>query len=349
MISQRNVHVVGSGVHFDFENAIAFPGLINSHDHLDFNLFPRLGNRVYANCVEWGEDIHKANRTTIDEVLKVPQHLRTQWGVYKNLLNGVTTVVNHGEPLQIDEPVIDVFQHCDSIHSVRQEKHWALRLNKPLSGDKPVVMHLGEGTDEPSTEEITTLLQRNFLRRKVIAVHGVAMTAEQARNFAALVWCPDSNYFLLNRTADIPRLQKETTIVFGTDSTLTAHWNLWEQLRAARALRMITDEALFHSVTSVAAGVWGLPSRQDIVVARRTAAGDDFDSWFAINPEDILIVIQDGRVRLIDDSIPFDAAEKYSRVAVGNSVKRVQGDLTGLMAEVKRHSPNVAFPIESVA
>ena len=34
-----------------FHNAIVFPGLINSHEHLDFNLFPQLGNKVYKNYV----------------------------------------------------------------------------------------------------------------------------------------------------------------------------------------------------------------------------------------------------------------------------------------------------------
>ena len=29
-----------------FNNAIAFPGLINSHDHLDFNLFPPIKNKT---------------------------------------------------------------------------------------------------------------------------------------------------------------------------------------------------------------------------------------------------------------------------------------------------------------
>src|ERR1700690_697652 len=79
-----------------FHDAIIFPGLINSHDHLDFNLFPQLGNRIYNNYIEWGEDIHLQNKKAIDSILKIPQELRIQWGIYKNLLNGITTVVNHG-------------------------------------------------------------------------------------------------------------------------------------------------------------------------------------------------------------------------------------------------------------
>src|SRR6266576_6659138 len=71
---------------FNFENVIAFPGLINSHDHLDFNMFPQTGNRIYKNYAEWGKDIHDQNKETINPVLKIPQHIRTQWGLYKNLL-----------------------------------------------------------------------------------------------------------------------------------------------------------------------------------------------------------------------------------------------------------------------
>ncbi|HVW16604.1 MAG TPA: hypothetical protein VHB54_22430, partial [Mucilaginibacter sp.] len=43
----------------DLEGTVIFPGLINSHDHLDFNLFPALGDRRYQNYTEWGEYIHK--------------------------------------------------------------------------------------------------------------------------------------------------------------------------------------------------------------------------------------------------------------------------------------------------
>src|SRR4026207_1340069 len=74
--------------HFEFEDAMILPGLINSHDHLDFNLFPKLGNRVYANYTEWGKDIHTTHKETIDQVLKVPESLRIRWGLFKNLLNG---------------------------------------------------------------------------------------------------------------------------------------------------------------------------------------------------------------------------------------------------------------------
>src|ERR1700744_5710772 len=78
----------------DLDGALAFPGLVNSHDHLDFNLFPQLGNKLYSNYTEWGTDIHLHNKEGINKVLEVPEQLRTEWGMYKNLINGRTTVGN---------------------------------------------------------------------------------------------------------------------------------------------------------------------------------------------------------------------------------------------------------------
>lgn len=343
-----------------FENCFAFPGLINSHDHLHFDLFPRLGNRIYSDYVEWGADIHAVNRKEIDSILKVPLPIRTQWGLYKNLLNGITTVVHHGEYLAIADPVIEVFQRCNMLHSVQQEKHWRWKLNRPLGRGRLFVVHAGEGTNIRSRREIDTLIRWNLFKRELIAVHGVAMDEEQAGAFAALVWCPDSNYFLLNRTADIPRLRQKTTILFGTDSTLSASWNIWEQLRFARKLGMITDEALFQSVTRSPAMVWRLPGRgmlregfqADVVIATRRSAAGDYPPWLAINPADIALVIQNGRVRLCDEDryrqIQNDGSDRatFSRVFLEGSTKYVCGNLPGLMAEIKRYAPEVVFPVQ---
>src|SRR5689334_20936533 len=84
-----------------FNNAVALPGFINSHDHLEFNLFPLLANRVYNNYTEWARDIQTTGKKEIDAVLQIPEEVRIEWGCYKNLLNGFTTVVNHGKKLKI--------------------------------------------------------------------------------------------------------------------------------------------------------------------------------------------------------------------------------------------------------
>ena len=191
-------------------------------------------------------------------MLQVPTALREQWGVYKNLLNGVTTVVNHGKKIKKTANPITVYENCQCIHSVRFEKKWWLALNNPIKKNMPVAIHTGEGTDISSKQEIDTLLKRNLLKRPLVGIHGVAMNNEQANSFEALVWCPESNDFLLNATAPVNCLKKHVPILFGTDSTLTGSWNIWEHIRRARETHYLTDKELLNTLTINAAKAWQL-------------------------------------------------------------------------------------------
>ena len=339
-----------------FENAIAFPGLINSHDHLDFNLFPQTGNRIYRNYKEWGADIQTNNRKGIDAILTIPKNLRVQWGIYKNLLNGITTVVNHGEYLNIENPVIDIFQNCRSLHSV-QERSWKFKLNRPFVKDQPFVIHIGEGTDASSVEEINELIRWNLFKRKIIAVHGVAMNANQAKAFEALVWCPDSNFFLLNETAKVNELKKQTKIIFGTDSTVSANWNMWEQIRLAKKTGMLSENELYESLTSLPAAVWGFDNRgslakgkcADIVIAKQVNGIDSTNNFFQINPEDILMVIRNGEILLSDEDVFTQCrrdGNEFCKIFINGTGKYVKGNLPGLIEQIKKCGLEINLPIK---
>jgi cytosine/adenosine deaminase-related metal-dependent hydrolase len=344
----------------EFENAIAFPGLINSHDHLDFNLFPQIANRIYNNYSEWGKDIHIQNKEAINAVLKIPLHLRTQWGLYKNLLNGITTVVNHGAKLKITDPFITVLQDNYSLHSIQFEKYWRLKLNNVFAKRQPFVIHAGEGTDDMAHKEIDTLIKINFFKKSLFAVHGVAMDEEQAKNFKGLVWCPDSNFFLLNATANIKRLKTKTRILFGTDSTLTADWNLWNHLRLARKTELMNDHELFNTLTKTPSVVWkqknigaiSINNNADIVIAK-SIDSKGFDAFYYLNPENIQLILHDGKIRLFDEEIKDQLMvyhfpiSQFSKINVNGKCKYVYGDLLGLVREVKSYYPKVHFPVSA--
>lgn len=334
------------------EDNITFPGLINSHDHLDFNLFPQLGNHIYKNYTTWGDDINKNNIGQINAVLKIPQELRTQWGMYKNLLSGVTTVVNHGKKLNIDNELITVFQDCYSLHSLNYEKKWKWKLNDPLKKNKPFVIHTGEGTNEEAQNEIDELINANWLKKKMIAVHGVAMTIKQAKAFEALIWCPASNYFLLDATADVEKIKKNTAIVFGSDSTLSAGWNIWDHLRMARKTEQLSDQELLDAVNTVAAKIWNMNNgaiaknkSADIVVAKKKQDRSDMDNFFSLNPEDILMVISKGNIVLFDECLQGQVKmQSFNRVIINGTVKYVQGNLQALSQNIKQYYPEAIFP-----
>ena len=327
----------------DAGGALLLPGLINSHEHLDFNCYPRLGNRKYANYREWGEEIHHTCKQEIENVKKIPSALRVKWGVYKNLLNGFTTALNHGERLFIEDEFISVILKYPALHSVAFEKNWKRSLLNPLTREM-IVMHVGEGMDEVSIREIDELIRANVFRKKIVAVHGVAMNIDQARHFAGLVWCPSSNYFLFGKTADLPSLAGKISLLFGTDSTLTSTWNAWEQFREALSSGLASEEQLVDMLTGNAAKFWKLDEgRADLLLIR--AGKKVFDSGV----EDIMLVMHAGRIRLIDESLFGKAGlneSSYRPVHFGSHRKWVWGDLPGLVNEISSYYPGLEVPFE---
>lgn len=332
-----------------FDDALVFPGLINSHDHLDFNLFPPLAGRTFKNYTEWGVYIHVKYKDIIDQVLQIPEPLRIQWGIYKNLLCGVTTVVNHGKKIKVSDDLITVFQDCQSIHSVHFEKKWRFALNNPLKKNLPVVIHCGEGSDDLAANEIDQLLRSNMLKRSIIAVHGAMMSDEQAKQFKALVWCPESNYFLLDHIAPIDHLKKQLPILFGTDSTLTGDWNIWNHIRKAKQTDCLTDQELYESLTINAATIWGLNTGKiqedqdaDLVVSKA-------ETFFTTDPQNILLVVHKGQIRLFDETLLQQLKtiniDEYSEICLGGSNKYIKGDLPALMSKIKQFYPNASFPL----
>ena len=342
-----------------FTNALAFPGLINSHDHLDFNCFSVLGERKYHSYMEWGNHIHETYKHQIDAILKIPENFRASWGMYKNLLTGITTVVNHGPILKIVNPLINIYQQPQNLHSVKFEKNWKWKLNNPLLKNKDCVMHAGEGVDEKSYNEIEELLKFNLLGRNLIGVHAVAMTATQAKNFKGLIWCPESNRALLNKHANIEQLKAETTLVFGTDSTLTGSWNIWRHLRLARSLQQVNDEELFRMLTNSPARLWNMNNGEllankdaDIVIAKIHCETPAWNDFYRINPTDILMVVHKGKIRMFDktllsqlNGLQIDLSI-YSRIIMKGAIKFVEGDLPSLMTAIRNYNRNIIFPFD---
>lgn len=358
-LSRGSIQSVSNAIQnegIDMAGAIAFPGFINSHDHLDFNLFPLLGNRIYTNYTQWGKDIHITNKAAINRILRIPTAIRTRWGLYKNLVNGFTTVVNHGKKLVIDEPFLSVYQESCSLHSPSFEKYWQVKLNNPFMQQKLVSMHIGEGTDLLAHEEIDRLIQWNLLSKKIVAIHGVAMDTEQAKQFAALVWCPASNHFLLGDTAPIQELKKNTRILFGSDATLTAAWNIWQHLDPIIYEKNLSAEELLSALTSTPASVWELPDRgtisegkiADIVI---TTDRRNLGNHFITGPDDILLVIKNGIVRLFDESLHpvlsshFIHNQSFTKIRTGKYCKYIFGNITKLSEDTKRYCPDISLPL----
>lgn len=371
---RRNIHTAGNTIAgimnsadrvnlnddliLNFENCIAFPGLINSHDHLEFNLYPRLGHKVYRDYVDWGNDIHIKDKELINSIESVPSDLRMKYGVLKNLICGVTAVAHHGSynPV-LDNSPVTIIRKGTCIHSVRLGGRWKYKINLLKNGE-PFVIHTGEGTNSESADETDELIRWNLFNRKLIGIHGIAVTERQIKKFLALIWCPDSNIFLFGRTADISSLKKHTKILFGTDSTLTSDGNIFENLRTARNLNMLSDQELFHSLTKTAAEVWGLNNcgsieegkNADIVIARQNT-DNIYESFYNTNPEDILLILKNGEIILYDRTIQdtltgmLKHTERFNEINVNGKIKHADYPSGEILKKIKAMLPGLEIKI----
>jgi len=329
----------GKTLTLEFENhklslqdVIVFPGIFNAHEHLDFNLFPLMGDGEYEDYVQWGADIHKKNNGIIDSVLGVPNDLRIRYGILKNLINGVTHITHHGGHhdfiRSLDYPVFLNYQY---LHSLKTEPYWKFKLNIPSGKD--VMIHIGEGRSRYAQEEIDRLIAWNMFKRSLIGIHAISMTAAQSRYFEAIVWCPASNMNLYGSTANVKALHANTTILFGTDSTLTGTFNFWEHLRLARSLNMLPDLELFDMVTDKRREIFWKKAISSFVVARKKSV-DSLKGFFELNPDDILLVAIDNVVRLVDESVlhrhddflpvRFDSTRKLIKTSDASVLKSLE-------------------------
>ncbi len=153
------------------------------------------------------------------------------------------------------------------------------------------------------------------------------MNDKQASGFEALVWCPDSNFFSLGATAQIDKIKTATKILFGTDSTLSADWNIWRQLRKARATGLLTDTELISAISALPASVWELGytgllkekySADLVIVEKKKTAQGNTDAFFASDPEDIQLILSKGAIIYFDEMllpqlthIPIENFSKY--------------------------------------
>ena len=133
----------------------------------------------------------------------------------------------------------------------------SLVLSMRQIADLPFVIHLGEGTDKGSQDEVFALDRKGALDSRTILVHGVAFTesghALWQQRGAGLVWCPTSNRFTLGATLDARFVSRLEKVALGSDSALTARGDLLDEIRAAHDEEGAPADLVYRMVTESAA------------------------------------------------------------------------------------------------
>lgn len=328
---------------------LILPGLINAHDHLEFNLFPRLGRGIYPNATAWSKDIYRPDEFPIRQQLDIPKRMRLLWGGIKNLVNGVTSVSHHNpyeaEVFDRGFPV-RVVKRFGWAHSLDFCSDPREQFRRTPSGE-PFLIHAGEGTDEQARSEIKRLDDAGILAANTVIIHGVAIGPDDLmtlkRRGASLVWCPSSNLFTLGKTLSKEVLESDVPIALGTDSALTAESDLLSEIRTAcryasvsRVYEMLTVQAaailrLRCGEGAVSEGAFG-----DLLVVRdqgQTPA----EALLDLHPEMVLV---GGKVKLISlalaDRINLRNARHLNRIEVeGRGEWLIDCDVAALEAPAK--------------
>ncbi len=303
----------------DLAGFFLLPGLINAHDHLEFSLFPNIGNGPYQNAAEWARDIHENHAAVIERQRKVPRPVRLWWGGIRNLLCGVTTVCHHN-PLNPDllHPGFPVRVVTDFgwAHSLSLDPQLAGKFAKSPS-DAPFILHAAEGVDEESLGEVFALDGMHALNERTVLVHGLACTPVAAalinQRQAAVILCPTSNKFLFHQFPSFSLVHSLNKVSLGSDSPLTAAGDLLDEIRFAHTEIGLHANSVYGMVTNQPADILHLRrgegrlrpgSVADILVVRDSGLSPA-ETLAQLTMDQIELVIAAGRVQLAGSAL-FD-------------------------------------------
>jgi cytosine/adenosine deaminase-related metal-dependent hydrolase len=229
----------------DLAGARLLPGLINAHDHLQFDNFARTRFRdSHTNVAEWVADVtaHRHRDPQLIAGIALDIESRLFAGGLKNLLSGATTVAHH-------DPYHAAFDAPDFPVRVLRRYGWAHSLGvdreagvtgsyHATPANRPWIVHAGEGVDEAAREEFARLEALGCVRQNTLLVHALGFDAPQMSRLiaaeAAVIWCPASNVYLFGRTLDPLELAVAGRLAIGSDSRLSGARDLLDELRAAR-------------------------------------------------------------------------------------------------------------------
>lgn len=309
------------------ENLVAYPGLINIHDHLVGNWLPKVApNRPYENTSQWVKEMRDT-----EPLLERKKYWKTNdlsdltignginlalLGVYKNIFSGVVTVMDH-VPRQKHEYYkqfpIEVVSNYGQGHSVILKNWWGGEdLKEELrktNKNTPFVIHLSEGTDEKAKSEFKQFMKMNLLSENDILVHCTALERDEfsqiANAGAKIAWCPNSNIYLLNTTLDYKTaLALGINISLGTDSTLSGSLHLLEEISYTNTnFPSISYEQLFKMVTQNPARALKLANYNGKIEVGKDANllltkkhfDDPYKNLANINLEDIEFLLYKGK------------------------------------------------------
>lgn len=316
---------------------LVLAGGVNAHEHLELNHYPRTRFAPrYDNAHQWGEAVNAQLDSEPYKTLRQhPYWDKILVGAMKNLLAGVTTVIQHGraDPTLFRRALpVRVLRPYAWAHTLHFTPHADIqKAYRASKGRVPFFIHLAEGTDDTARAEYAALKRLGCVGANTVLIHAVGMSAVDRADALAhgcrVVWCPSSNAFLLGAT--LAPQDWGAALTLGSDSRLTADGDFLDEVAHARAY----DPRTLPQWTAHNARAFGLHDVGHLEVGARA----DFVLW-AGTPDstprrhELALVVKDG-VPLLGDPALMDALDVPSHACtLDGAPKRLHEGLASLLA-----------------
>jgi cytosine/adenosine deaminase-related metal-dependent hydrolase len=341
-VLMQDGRIVASGAHVTLPagakivhtEGIIAPGLIDLHNHLSWNIFPRWKPiEEFGNRYDWQAKPVYNIQMTVPHALIVKEGLECEAERYaevKAITEGETSVTGsmHAPCLQHLTRNLDVDPQLGpgmgkviyDVFPLQMSSEALADADATLSAHPrgSLLIHLGEGAphDAAAMREFAMLKGRGLLRPGVSLIHGVAITPEGFAEMAAagvgLVWSPRSNVELYGDTANVAAAKAA-----GVHLALAPDWSptgsvgslgelnyasLWNQTQVTPPF---SERDLVMMATANAAELVNLSGQigslapghaADVIVLRKgTGAHDAYWTMTHSSPEDLELVVIGGR------------------------------------------------------
>jgi imidazolonepropionase-like amidohydrolase len=215
-------------------DAYVFPGFIDAHQHMTSNIMPVWKNtKTYPQRYEWQRDPdHLAFMAPQGKIVASEEGAcdALRYAEVRALISGVTTVQGTGR----DRPCAHgLVRNADGAHELPLPGNRVVsyvpdvrlfNLEIDWNVTRSLAIHLGEGIDEYTRQELEILDQKGLLRSETMIIHGTAFGTPEfkrmARAGAKLVWSPQSNIALYGKSMNV-----EAAIKAGVDVSLGVDWS----------------------------------------------------------------------------------------------------------------------------
>jgi len=343
-----------AGVEIVDTGGTIYPGLIELHNHLSYNILPLWDTpKKYTNRNQWGgtDEYRKLISGPMTVMGRTPGYVEAvvRYVECKCLMGGVTTsqgialFSNNGIQKYYRGIVRNVETTDDASLPEAKSKISDVEaasieaFNERLKRQTCLLLHLSEGTDDAAHSHFTDLKLKDgswAITNALAGIHCVALKNANLKLMrsrgASMVWSPLSNMLLYGETADIVSAVKNKLLIgIGSDWSPSGSKNLFGELKVARLvsrqLGIMEDPDILALATINAARILKWESelgsiekgkRADLLVLQGNT-GDPYQTFFNRSETAISLLIINGTPRYGDVSLMDHWTDAKEKIKVG--------------------------------